>query len=318
MWARGGKLFYDGSLLYNARILYEMGRAALDLRRLARYVVAFANLKGKAAILYSPMSRSGCQFNADVRRVWEALNFLGLPARFVTERQIEAGGLDNYKVLIAPATKFVTDEAFERIRNWVRRGGILFATPTSLRCDPWGRERREAQELFGLSFGKLRKLKESVEFPTPSVLSSPAWDGRLRAISFVEEARPLAAQVLARKGRRLLLAVRRLGKGKCYYLTTFLPPCDYAEALSAILLKAGALPPPRMETPEGKTAWGVEWRCATVGRERIVYLVNLNARPIILLLKGVRAGREAFDLISRERVRFPLTLSPLEVRLLRL
>ncbi|HIE08659.1 MAG TPA: hypothetical protein EYP65_02290, partial [Armatimonadetes bacterium] len=319
VWGRFESAYLDGSVLFNARILYEMGRAALDLRRLARYVVAFANLRGKVAILYSPASRSGCPFNVEVRKVWEALNFLGVPPRFVTERQVERGGLDKYRLLVIPGAKFVTDEAFRGIVKWVKGGGILLAVPQSLRCDFWGRERKEVAGLFGVAFLGEEELKEPLGFPTPLPLRTPAWDGRLMGKGALERILPTTARVLASAQGRPLLVMNRVGKGACFYLTTFLEPWDYAEVLDALLARSGLRPPLRLSGPEGKFPWGVEWRVVRVDGRWHAYLVNLSVdtREVLLLGPGGEVGR-GLDLIRMRAVKFPLKLEPLEVRVLRL
>jgi len=319
VWGRSENFFLDGSVLYNAKILYQMGRAALDMRRLARYVAAFSNLRGEAAILYSPASRSGCRFNSETRKVWEALNFLGVPTKFVTERQVEGGGLDKYRLLIVPAAKFVPEGAFRGIVKWVRRGGILLATPEALRCDFWGRERGEAAGLLGVAFLGDRELEGPLPFGTPLSLRSPAWDGRIEGQGVLEEVVPTTAKVLASSGGRPLVTANRVGDGTCFYIATFLGPKDYAEILDHLLSMAGARPPFRLLGPDGRAAWGVEWRASKVEGRWHVYLVNLSVEPREVRLLGPSGGvKVGLDLITMEQVRFPLKLEPLEVRLLRL
>ncbi len=67
-----------------------------------------------------------------------------------------------------------------------------------------------------------------------------------------------------------------------------------------------------------KPVWGVEWRIAKTAQGLVVNLCNY--RPVPLGVTLVRAGKalSARDVLSGDRIAGPLTLQPLEVRLLRL
>lgn len=69
---------------------------------------------------------------------------------------------------------------------------------------------------------------------------------------------------------------------------------------------------------DGKAVWGVEWRTAETPAGLVVNLCNYRKTPVTVTL--FRAGQQtsAFDVLSGARVEGPLTLPPLEVRLLRL
>jgi hypothetical protein len=77
---------------------------------------------------------------------------------------------------------------------------------------------------------------------------------------------------------------------------------------------------PALELREAglQPAWGVEWRSAEVREGTVVNLCNYRKEPVSAVL--MRSGRPtaAQDLLTGRPVDGPLTLAPLEVRLLRL
>ena len=63
-------------------------------------------------------------------------------------------------------------------------------------------------------------------------------------------------------------------------------------------------------------AWGVEWRSAETCEGTLVNLCNYERTPVALTQGG--QAKSARDVLTGARVEWPLTLAPLEIRLLRL
>jgi hypothetical protein len=78
------------------------------------------------------------------------------------------------------------------------------------------------------------------------------------------------------------------------------------------------LPAVELRGTDQRPVWGVEWRTAATREGTIVNLCNYRPEPVAVVL--LRKGRPlaAQDVLSGRRVDNPLTLAPLEVRLLRL
>ena len=68
---------------------------------------------------------------------------------------------------------------------------------------------------------------------------------------------------------------------------------------------------------DGQAVWGVEWRSAETPDGLVVNLCNYQKTPVTVTLVRANRAVSARDVLSGERVDGPLTLAPLEVRLLR-
>ncbi|MBN1554747.1 MAG: beta-galactosidase trimerization domain-containing protein [Phycisphaerae bacterium] len=130
----------DCALLMDAQVCLDYSETALDLRRLAKEIVAFHAATADVAILYShrstpyspvPTRKSypgafGPVVSTHLRQmrdVYEGMFFEGTKLTFVTERQVEAGRLKKFKLLIVPAASHVSDEVVEQVRQYAEQGG---------------------------------------------------------------------------------------------------------------------------------------------------------------------------------------------------
>ncbi len=129
-WQRtyDAKSDFEGLILHRAACTSAMSRCALDLMRLSKEVAALQNLTPSVAILYSNAALVADPRYVDARaRVYEALNFCGIPIGFITDEQIEAGLLDQYKCLFVAGAKASTARAIEAMRQWADAGGRIIA-----------------------------------------------------------------------------------------------------------------------------------------------------------------------------------------------
>lgn len=130
----------EGSILHRPDAVVQAGRTNLDLNRLAGQVTAFQNEQPQAAILYSSASGvfSG-EYSAVSLRSYEALSYSGYKAGYVSEQQVEAGGLDSYKLLIVPNASRVNPETLSGIRLFMEQGGrVLLIGSHALELTPHG------------------------------------------------------------------------------------------------------------------------------------------------------------------------------------
>lgn len=115
---------FEGSLLHRPDVVSAIGRTNLDLNRLAYEVKALQDAPAQAAILYSrPSSLYNSDFFATLYRGYEALSYSGQSIRFVSEEQLEEGGLDGCKLLLIPAATHVTEDVLEGISGFAEQGG---------------------------------------------------------------------------------------------------------------------------------------------------------------------------------------------------
>ncbi|MCP4640258.1 MAG: hypothetical protein GY851_07500 [bacterium] len=136
---------FEGLTLHRPGCTAAHSRAGLDLMRLAPEVTAFHALKPRVAILHSNAAIVwDTGFYPSIRKVYEALNFCGVPIGFVTDEQAAAGWLKKYDVLIVPDCAHVLGGASDAIRTWSGRGGVVVAHGTGcLAFDQYGRPSEE-------------------------------------------------------------------------------------------------------------------------------------------------------------------------------
>lgn len=144
VWHRRDSL--DSAVLMDAQVCTETTRAILDLRRLAREMVAFHKAPAKVAILYSHRSTphatepsrkaSPHHFGPTVSThlkqlnyVYEGLFFEGFKVGFISERGVEQGRLDQFDMLIVPAATHVSDEVVELVNAYAATNPTVLVGP---------------------------------------------------------------------------------------------------------------------------------------------------------------------------------------------
>jgi len=143
------------SLMTRAEATEAAGRTALDLNRLAKYLVEFPKAKAEVAIFYSRTSKLLSNvYLQSLQRLYEAVNFLHTPIRFISEDQVAAGKLRSYKFLLVPRADYVRDDAFDAILQYARDGGFVFCVDEScFRYNPYGKPEKD----------RLRQLRSAME-----------------------------------------------------------------------------------------------------------------------------------------------------------
>jgi hypothetical protein len=92
---------------------------------------------------------------------------------------------------------------------------------------------------------------------------------------------------------------------------------DLHAHLPALLTRMSLRPAVELRRSDGQPVWGVEWRCAETQEGLVASLCNYlkQATNVTVSLKGRNVV--IHDVLARDRTENPLTLAPLEVRLLR-
>ncbi|MFZ2654282.1 MAG: sugar-binding protein [Victivallales bacterium] len=145
IWVWNRKLKMYRSILTEPMRMKSMGKAALDLRRLAKYVDAFQNNKAPIAILWSQSSI--LSLNADehtdaLKGVYQNIYFLNTPTDFITEKRILDSKLKDYRILVIPSAFYVNDSVYDRIADFAKNGGLVVVSgDDSLRFNEYGKER---------------------------------------------------------------------------------------------------------------------------------------------------------------------------------
>lgn len=126
--------------------------AAVDVNRLAPIVMAFQNAPEEVAVLFSDASKimdDGVPHLESAQFAFEGASFAGFPVRYLTENQIQEGGLAGIKVLILPSTMAVPDTTFTEISRFVEEGGMVARVGTPIPYNEKGQSRSDVIRATG-------------------------------------------------------------------------------------------------------------------------------------------------------------------------
>ncbi len=169
-----------------ADAFYMTAKAALDLRRLAPEIAPFRSVKSPAAILYTMPSYARKDYPDWLITAYEGCYFSGFPVRFVSDRLVLDGKLQDYQILVVPNAQYVTDDVFAKIASFAGQGGkVICLGKESLSMNEYGQKisqrdavrkgfiflERDTPESCFAQYGKLLKelnRKPLVEVETAS------------------------------------------------------------------------------------------------------------------------------------------------------
>jgi hypothetical protein len=145
VWERGQGGDLAENILTRANCVRAFGRVALDLQRLAPQVHALSQAPAPLAILYSYSSLLPSKAHVDeARAAFEGAYFVGAVSEFVTERQIEAGKLARYKLVIVPRASHAPDTVVKAFNEYLQTGGTLMTVGRCFTHDEYGLVRQPA------------------------------------------------------------------------------------------------------------------------------------------------------------------------------
>ena len=311
----------------------EVLRVALDVRRLSSEIAEFTRKDPEVAILHSKTSilqvppsqiQSGTTPYIDaVKSVWEGARFLGCRIGFVSEKQIMAGKLDEIKLFIIPATKYIIPEVVTELRKYINKGGTVVIIPESFIFDQYARENNHIADfgikinnvtlpvvlgqadknqnydqsfsqplLYGEVLKKITCNNEDIfsESKTPLVLFS---DGLVQNID------PGSNKILARfdDGNPAIVLIKQ-GRGSVYYLAAPFKSADYHQLLEPLARLAGLNRPLLGIGKNGQLVTGAEVRAVDRGFDYLVYASNLTSEPVEFNLVGAGKMTSVLDLRS--------------------
>lgn len=117
-------------MLIRPDVVAAVGRAGLDLNRLADEITAFQNAKPRVAVLASDAaniySADGAYATA-FSNAHQALNYNGQKVRLITDRHVGEGGLSGTELLVLPNATHVESSTLKGVADYVRRGGHVVA-----------------------------------------------------------------------------------------------------------------------------------------------------------------------------------------------
>jgi hypothetical protein len=300
----------------------EVLRISLDVRRLSSEIAAFTQTEPEVAILYSKTSviqvpphqiQAGRTPYIDaVYSTWEGSRFLGCRVGFVSEKQILAGKLKKFKLLIVPAVKFIGPEVVAAIRDYIKGGGTAVIIPESFMFNQYAQENNKIAE-FGIKItdvtlppvlGVGEKVQNYDQSSSQKILhanierSITTLDKGifsntkplvLHSDGLIQTIAPGRYHVLAEfdNGKPAIVNTR-IGGGDLYYLAAPLKSEDYHLLLSPIAEHLGLKRPVVGIDKSGNLITGVEVRSVERDADYLVYACNLTAGTVEFSLKGER------------------------------
>lgn len=305
---------------------YATLRGCLDVRRLPEEIVQFPKASPQAAIFYSRGSliqrhpgllkkegRRGRQtpYSLEVEKCYRAGTNLDTHMGFLTTRQARLGIRKDLEALILPGASFVNEDAFRKITAYVRAGGTVVVTPTSLVADEYNR-RRDYLKTFGVALtGEVvpkylaAKAKAGVARPgsefdfiqgpvAPTVVQNEptatitwkapgkapaktlAGKGIRQSIKLLGKSSVLAAY--ADKTPAIVSA--KLGRGEVIYLAMQLDETSMGDLLDWVYERAGVKRVVRVSDPAGKRIPGLDVRTVPWKGGYLTYIYNMTEKTV--------------------------------------
>lgn len=143
VWERAQEGDFAENILTRAGCVRALGRVALDLNRLAPEVHALSRAKTDLAILYAYSSLlPSMDYVEEARAAFEGAYFTGAVCDFVTERQVEAGALTRYKLVIVPRAAYTPGAVLRAFQEYIETGGTVMTVGPCFTHDEYGRARK--------------------------------------------------------------------------------------------------------------------------------------------------------------------------------
>jgi Beta-galactosidase/Beta-galactosidase trimerisation domain len=150
VWDRGQTGDLAENILTRANCVHALGRVALDLQRLAPEVYALSRTPAQMAILYAYSSLLPSKaYYDEVRAAFEGAYFTDAVTDFVTERQIQAGKLSRYKLVVVPLASHAPDTVVRALNEYIRNGGTVMTVGQCFTRDQYGRPSKDSLSASG-------------------------------------------------------------------------------------------------------------------------------------------------------------------------
>ncbi|MBS7639881.1 MAG: beta-galactosidase [Candidatus Bathyarchaeia archaeon] len=324
----GAEEYWHGILDHDGiprRRFLEVKRVSEDIRRIASYIegtsvkpsVAFALVYDNIwawdlEVAYGGKNYYGLGSWDPALDFYRALYSKNLPVDFADPSREDLGG---YKVVFAPSLMLMNRLIEERLRSYVRDGGILIATPRTGAKD-WNNVITEMtlpgalSEVFGMNVEEYSGLPDNgtVTFETiePSFGSGITGSGRYWAEMLMpREARVLAYYRSGIYSGKPAATINMYGRGMAIYLGTFPDPKFYSVLVDWLIRRAGIKPTlPPVE--------GLEAVERVSSETRIIFALNHGEAAIQFPLE-----EECKEILSGEKVKGLIKIDGLDVKVLK-
>lgn len=313
----------------------EVLRLGLDVRRLSVEIAEFTRPEPEVAILYSKtsivqvppelMSAGRTPYLEALGRAWEGSRYLGCRVGFVSEKQVLAGKLGRFKLLVIPAAKYILPEVADSITAYVKAGGTAVLIPESFLFDQYARE-NDKLSAFGLKvesvslperlgrgenvrnydmstsqtvvYGNARNVMQTTG---KDIFSGAAVS--LESEGLVQRLSVGGAEVLASlPDGNPGLVLSRLGTGRLYCLASPLTEESYYRLFEPLARQTGLVRPVTGVLADGSLVREAEVRSVERRDDYLVYASNLSGNIVEFELKSAAPLGAVTDLRGLKRL----------------
>ncbi|MDN3619988.1 beta-galactosidase [Polaribacter undariae] len=140
---------YAGSNNQQPRVTNEVAMTLIDLNANSEEIMAIQRDRKPVRLFYSKTSAINKKAHMDdLYRLYEGLNFEGIPLGFVTENIIKKQNNKNWDLVAVYNTPFVTKDELNALQTYLNNGGTIILDDISLVKNEYG------NELIALTKGK--------------------------------------------------------------------------------------------------------------------------------------------------------------------
>ncbi len=309
----------------------EVLRLGLDVRRLGTEISEFTMVEPEIVILYSKTSilqvppnqvqAGSTPYIKTLRSVWEGTRFLGCRVGFISEKQVLAGKLNKFKLLIVPAAKYMKPEVVSKIKGYIEGGGTAFIIPESFIFDQYARENNkigdlgiiikdvtlppvigkgEKEQNYDQSFSQAiiyGNVQKKVSTLVKDIFKNNPVPLTFISDGLVQTIENGAHEVLAQfEDGNAAITLAQIGDGEFYYLATPFNSADYHLLLSPLAEKLKLKRPIVGVNERRELVTGVEVRAVERELDYLVYASNLTFEPVEFDLRSEKEIGTILDL----------------------
>jgi hypothetical protein len=299
----------------------EILHLSLDIRRLSSEIAAFATNKPEIAILYSKTSiiqvppkeipAGRTPYLDALYSTWEGSRFLGCRVGFISEKQILAGNLDKYKLLIIPAAKYMNPDVIKGVENYIKKGGTAVIIPETFTFNQFAGKNNKISELgititevnypnivgsgekeqnYDQSFSQkvlYSQTEKKIETLSEDIFKDASKPMTFVSNGLVQTIGPGNYKVLAKfDDQKPAIIKSSIANGSLYYLASPLKSNDYHLLFSSLVKGLGLKRPILGIDKNGNLITDVEIRSVERNDDILVYASNLKAEPVHFSLVG--------------------------------
>jgi hypothetical protein len=191
VWEEPVNVTFEGHISLRPANIHAGAKAMLDLNRLAEEITAVNQARPQVALLYSvPSIFWEKDFEETTRKVYTAVNFLGLKITFISERQLAAGKMPPVTCVILPHATHVLDSTVAALDRFVQKGGTLILVgQKNLGHDEYHRTRTQPPALAKITATEVKELPGILKaLPQVTLMDiethQPAWGVEFRAVPY--------------------------------------------------------------------------------------------------------------------------------------